>query len=305
MMSSLCHLLTRGFVVLIILSLTFGIVSCKSNKYPGYFTSDTIMVDGNFNDWQDIPTTYYEKKDVLLGICNDETNLYVAVRFKEPMWARSIKMSGFSIWLNNEGKEDKTFGIRYHGGPSMEEMQKLAGTQKMAREDMPEGRPEGMPEGMKERMSEREPDSTRQFAVMNEEWWYKEQYIPTDGSSGPAAGFSYDKGMYTYEFSIPLQSAGENFFAFNSALGGEYAICLKWGEIEMGESGDRPEGGMGGGPPGGGMDGGPPGGGMGGGRPGGGPGGMRGQSDMPEEQEIWLKSVLPASNSSEENSDSD
>ncbi len=273
---------------------------CRTIPYDGNWIEDPIKIDGDFSDWEKIPAQFFEEQNVLMAACNDADNLYLAFRFREPKWAMAIQMTGLTIWLDTKGKKNADFGIRYTGGPGRE---KFDG-QKRDRQNMPAG---NMLDDKMRQMERKMPDSSRQFMVLNSEWWYKEQAIPIDGSRGPSVRYRFENDMYTYEFSIPLASSVEPLFGIGTSPGNILGIGLNWGKMEMG----RPDkgmdrGGIRGGISGGGEDGGFPGG-MGGGFPGGDMGGGGGRpsggmrpnnSDMPEEQKIWIKTSLAAANQS-------
>ena len=188
-------------------------------------------------------------------------------------------MSGLTVWIDADGGKDKIFGLRYTGGPSMEELQQR---QVDSARTMPEG--EGQFPGMdkfRDKMKKRP-----EFAVVDSK---SEQIvpIPKDGSKGPRAEFYSDGGFYNYEFSVPLELFSADFYGLELKPGQKIGIGSIWGGFDRDEM--RKE--MGGGPGGGGMGGGPPpGGGMGGGPPG---GGMRGERpNMPEKQEYWFDITL-------------
>lgn len=278
----------KNFITRLTKALLFLISAClillagcnKTQEVQTHWSSGTIKVDGEITDWNDIPMNYFEESGVGLGLCNDTENLYVLFRFNNAQWARAIRMGGLTLWLNNSGKKNKNFGIRYTGGPPIPDLQKKGGPGGGFRESM-------TPEQQK-RLAEVEMDMADQITVINKKS-NQEITLHPEGSGGPAVCFNSLQDIYAYEFSIPLQKSNVFDCAVNANPGQTICLGLEWGD--MGDR-QRMRQGMGGGkgpPPGGsGMP--PSGGGMGGGPPGGGRGGSRMQ--QPEKQEVWLKTQL-------------
>lgn len=251
------------------------IVGCNTQEVQTQWSTGSVKVDGEITEWGDMPTNYFEDIGVQLGLCNDAGNLYILFRFNNSQWARAIGTGGLTLWLDNSGKKKKDFGIRYTGGPSLPDLQKLGGSGGGFRESM-------TPE-QQQRLADVEKEMADQITVMDKKG-NREITLRPDASGGPAVSFASLQGIYAYEFSIPLEKGD----VFDCAIGANpgQTICLG---LEWGGMGDRQSmrQGEGGGPPGA-MGGGP--GGIGGGRPGGGRGGSRMQP--PEKQELWVKTGL-------------
>lgn len=258
-----------------------AVYGCKGDQELTCSRADgLIKIDGQMADWEGLPTAYFEDQGVVLGMANDDDNLYFIFRCRDEKWARTIRTSGLTLWLDGRGKKGKDFQLKYRGGPKMSEL-------------MPKG--ESAPEGMRDRMMQRDTARTDELTCAVKDR-IVEMPIPLDGSNGPSVAFGIDHGFYVYEFKIPLKESIVRYYGLGAEAGAKITIGANWGKMDMGQRGEmRPGGGMGGGPPGGGMPGGmgggPPGGGMGGGPP----GGMGGERpEMPQEQEIWLKTRLAA-----------
>jgi hypothetical protein len=255
---------------------------CKTQEVPSGWLTEPIQVDGKMTEWSDIPTTYFEDQGIVLGIGNDDKNLFIHFRFKNDTWAQAIRMTGLTLWMDVNGKKNKKVGLQFYEGPSPKEPMAARGDEKFddsSQEQRPEFPDRGKPPEKK--------------FVFFDSSYYVEADIPFGGSKGPAAGYDTSKGFYSYEFSIPLKESGVQFYGLGVQPGQTISLGAEWGDMGMdrgGRGGGPPGGGgMGGGPPGGGggMGGGPPGG-MGGGR--GGPGG--GEKKLSEKQEIWVKTQL-------------
>ena len=256
------------------------LVGCGTQKVEIHWSAEPMQIDGEMTEWGGMPTSYFEDSGVQLGLCNDSENLYILFPFSNQTWARAIRMGGVTLWLDNSGKKNKDFGIRYTGGPSPSEMQKPG----MAGEG---GFQDNLTPEQKERLKKQQESMADQIKIIYKKSG-QEISIPANDSSGPAASFASVQSIYSYEFRLPLQKSGAFDYGIGAQPGQTISLGLEWGDIEMGDRQSmRQQGGGGMGmPPGGG----PPGGGGMGGRPPSGPGGPGMQK--PEKQELWVKTQL-------------
>ncbi len=252
--------------MLILLSLNPG---CKSQKIPGSWTESEIRIDGKIDDWQNIPVMFYEEEGAAVSFCNDSSWLNIQFRTTDPKWARSIKVSGITLYFDTNGKQNKDFFIKYQGGPPMNELMNK------------------LPARMKEKMPHIGSDPITQFScyIKNR---IIEKPIHTDGSEGPAAAYDTSYGFYCYEFRLPLEESTIRYYGLGIEPGKPISIGVEWGAMgDMKNSRpDMNERSIG-------MDGGRGGGRMGGGPRGGGRKSNRGE--MPSKQEVWLQCRLAAS----------
>ncbi len=263
-------------LLLLTLAGPFLLAGCGPQEVQTNWSAEPLKVDGEMTEWPSGSTVYFEDSGVQLGLSNDNQNLYILFRFSNQAWARAIRMGGVTLWLDNSGKKKKDFGIRYTGGPSLSELQKMKASSGG-------GFRETLTPEQQQRLLEMEEATADQIIVIDKKS-NQEITLRADGSGGPAVCFASPQGIYTYEFSIPLEKG--DVFDCGIGVEPEQVICLglEWGGMSKADR-ERMEK-MGGGPPGG-MGGGPPGGigGRGGGR-----GGSRPQA--PEKQELWVKTLL-------------
>ena len=251
----------------------------------------SVEVDGNLDEWQGMPTTFFEKERMVMGVGNDSGFLYLFFRSDNPNTIRIIQTSGISIWLDNKGKKKKDLCYHFRAGPTMDQLRQAGLMDTANFEDRPGDR---QPSMMMGKMS-REGSEIRVI----DKHLDLEQIISIDGTNGPNLRFELKNGFCTYELSIPLQDHLVDYFGFNAKPGQKVGIGAKWGGRP--ENMDyRPSKQMGGGPGDGKMPG------IGGGRSGGtgGVDGMRrgGPGDrmmIPEETEVWIKTVLAESSDNE------
>ncbi len=268
----------RTLFLLIIAGSTL-LAGCKTQEVPTHWSAEPVQVDGEMTGWDGMPTTYFEDLGAQLGLSNDGENLYILFRFNNQTWARAIRMGGVTLWLDSSGKRNKNFGIRYAGGPSLSEFQKM-------RPSGEGGFREALTPEQQQRLSEMEKAGFDQITIIDKKG-NQEMTVSSDGSAGPAACFASPQGTYTYELSIPLKKGDVSHYGIGAEPGQVICLGLEWGGMDEEDRQKMMER-MGGGPPGG-MGGGPPGG-MGGGRGGGPRGG--GRMQPVEEQELWVKTRL-------------
>jgi hypothetical protein len=275
----------KAFLLLTLAGLIL-LAGCGTQEVKTYWSTEAVKIDGEMTEWPSGSTVYFEESGVQLGLRNDNQNLYILFRFNNQAWAQSIRMGGVTMWLDNSGKKKKDLGIRYTGGPSLSELQKM-------RPSSEGGFRESLTPEQEQRLAEMEKATADQITLVDKKS-NQEITMRADGSGGPAACFASPQGTYTYEFSIPLKKGDVFDYGIGAEPGQLICLGLEWGGMGkedrqkmMKGTGDGPPGGMGGGPPGG-MGGGPPGG-M-GGRPKGGPG-----MQQTEEQELWVKTQLASS----------
>ncbi len=79
-----------------------------------------IIVDGDEKDWNN-KTFYLNQQNILLGVRNDEEYLYLFLKIVDRQQIRNIRMAGLTIWLDPNGSDSKSYGIRIPGKPVQRE----------------------------------------------------------------------------------------------------------------------------------------------------------------------------------------
>lgn len=268
------------FVSIIGLAILFG---CKGDKIQNQWVDREIAIDGKYADWEGIPQNILEDQNIVIGTANDDNYFYIMLRMNDERMARRIRMMGVTVWLNKDGKKKKDYGICYTGSTDLH----ISDRPGLRPTDERSTQMEERMEKMRKRLSEKLPRAGRIMIIQGDEKTERDE----SSFDGPAAGSTYEKGVFCYEFKLPISISTE--------LGKRIKLGLELGGMSdedrkamMKEMGGRPGGGMGGRP--GGI----------GGRPGGmgrRPGDMRG-GERPsggfgfEKQEVWLDVVLAKEN---------
>jgi hypothetical protein len=268
----------------LLLAAVLIVLGCKgADKLASHWTSTPIAVDGDATDWDSIPIVYFEEEQTTVGLCNDSANLYLLMRFRDPLMVRVIRMTGLHLYVDNQGGTNERFSLTFRGGPDPERMRAFDSLAPGLRNEQ-----------FQEHMDELREKRGAEFVCEIKDHLY-EKPIPVDGSEGPAAASAISQGLFVYEFRVPLRKSDIRYYGIDASPGLKIGLGARWGD--MGDLPGRPEGGgftggMGGGmqPPDGGIGGGPPGGGGMGGGPAGGR--RRDRPEMPEKQELWIKTTL-------------
>jgi hypothetical protein len=106
---------STAVIVLLISSLPI-LLGCKDSCLQSSWNSDAIHVDGNTQDWENIPRTIFDETNVSVGVCNDAHNLYFLMRVSDRTLKREIERRGVTVWFNADGKKKKIFGLSYRNG---------------------------------------------------------------------------------------------------------------------------------------------------------------------------------------------
>ena len=267
--------------IFIVISLIgFSLISgCGGDKIENQWLDQEIAIDGKYEDWEGINQNILEDLNIVVGMANDETNLYLMFRMNDERMARRIRMMGVIVWLNKDGKKRKDYGICYTGSTDLH----ISDRPGLRPTDERSTQMEERMKKMRERLGENLPRAGRIMIIQGDEKTERDE----SAFEGPAAGSTYENGVFCYEFKLPIP--------ISTDLKKKMKLGLELGSISdedrkamMQELGGRPGGGIGGRP---GDRGGRPGG------MGGRPGGMRGRERPSggfgfEKQEIWFNVLL-------------
>ncbi|MFH1686541.1 MAG: hypothetical protein ABIE70_03360 [bacterium] len=257
-----------GHIPLMVVALAIVIFAagCKGIEIQSSWPIEGIAVDGQVADWDELPATFFEDENIVLGIANDNEYVYLQFRTRDEQYARLMKESGLTIYLDHDGGKSKDFSLHLTAGPEVQ----LPGEMQPRRDR------QGAPRDMDRQTEPRFTCFIRNVIL--------EKDIPLTGEQGPAAAFDTSLGFYCWEVSVPLCPRAVRYYGLDMEPGRQLGLGLIWGDTSQMQRPDRmlddlPDGGLGG-----------RGGGRGRGGPKGGPG--MGGGQMPQKQEIWLKTTL-------------
>ena len=205
---------------------------CRSVKrLPGQWLTLPATADGRLEDFSKKMTSQLFESGMMVGLGNDERNLYV---FFTPDIRRGRRPPGraiLTLWLDEQGGKAQKLGLVHVSGPAGA----VAPPALQAEKPNAAGDPPGTAQNQLLRIIDRRSGS--------------EALISGDGLAGPAVRLASDWGDFSYQLRIPFKGAGD-WPGLDVKPNGVIAIGFSW-KIERQrtrekESRDRLRGGPGG-----------------------------------------------------------
>jgi len=153
----------------------------------------------------------------------------VQLRFRDPMLAHMIRRHNITIWLDNKGKKDRYYRIRYNNGLSLEEVQRLAKSE-VTQSDI------RMPPRFMDQ-SDLEPIELNCYR----EGWRSPRSYALNASEKVAAAFDTSFSFFVYEFRVPL---GDSLTAPDGIDRGDknkWSLGIEMSELQMRMHGGTPD----------------------------------------------------------------
>jgi len=225
----------------------FLICGCNSFKVESIFKTHEIVIDGNDEDWSD--AKYYIKKhDIVFGVMNDNDFLYLCFYPTTSELTRQVLSQGLTLWINNDAKRKKNYGIRFPLG-----MQNLM-NQQMPEENGNQSRKSDRKSGKVDpKMMDRMVKSISKELEIISQGKDQKEVIKFADLNGVEIGIAFEKELFTYELKIPLADNPDFTVSIGAdptskiALGFEVPEPDKEAMKEKDGMGDRPSGGRSGG----------------------------------------------------------
>ncbi len=101
-----------SILCLLVLALTFVGIA-KDKVVSSAWTVAPLNIDGLQNDWTDDVLNSEKKVAVDYAFRNDAENLYVLFIVKNRKYLSTIAATGLNVWLSDEGKKSKKYGINF------------------------------------------------------------------------------------------------------------------------------------------------------------------------------------------------
>lgn len=175
---------------LLILIIWFTMTGC-SQKVDSSWKNIAIEIDGSGKDWLNASMTYNKELKLMYGLVNDDSALYLMLRFNDSQLARMFAVRGVTLWLNDENDKKKKVGIQYKDLTArIQEPGRMSGY----------GR---------SRDSDSRPDISQKSMIPHGSYTLAKDDFPTGISikevQGWEAAAGYQNGIFLYEFKVPLQ----------------------------------------------------------------------------------------------------
>lgn len=188
---------------------TFAFFGCRSSlELRSGWTSQTLKIDGSGAGLNEA-TTNIPGPDVLVGIKNDKDNLYICMITSNRMTQMQMLALGSTVWIDGEGKKNKTFGVRFPVAGL------LQGHRFPARENQ-------------EDLNRLIDVAQRQFEIIGSQT-DEIRRIPVQEGKGVEARLGYANETLMCELKVPLQKSDAHPYAVNSEPAKTISIGLETG----------------------------------------------------------------------------
>ena len=185
-------------VLLAFILASSSLAGCQKLSLNSYPCPNAMTVDGSDSDWPDSAFHYFEKKDVSIGFCHNDSFLFAALKSTNQEIVPQV-MQGFTVWFQARDGSAPKMGIHF-----------------------PMGRPQMGP-GMMEHPGKTEPEPGKpNMAMIPQDF---EVLVPSKAlkqrilfglaaSYGLGAKVSLDgSGKFIYELKVPLVQSDNHLFA--------------------------------------------------------------------------------------------
>ncbi len=167
---------------------------------------ELIVVDAQLNEWGGKLKTLSSQDGLLVGVQNDDNHLYLSLSTRNAASIGSIMRAGLIIWVDPAGGKEKTFGIRFPLGLSMDE----TGERRLG---------EG---AAADRV--RIERSTQEVEIIGADGQVIRRH--KDSIPGIAAAVEADRGVLTYEIQVPLAHTDGVLYAIGTKPGQEIGVGI-------------------------------------------------------------------------------
>lgn len=97
--------------ILILMLISFSTVSMAATDVLQFKTG--VEIDGINKEWASPLPEYHKKTGINYSVSNDLKNIYLIVRISDEKIIRQVTKNGLEIWIDKDGKKNKTSGISY------------------------------------------------------------------------------------------------------------------------------------------------------------------------------------------------
>jgi hypothetical protein len=107
---------TRRSIILIAALAVLTVAAPAAVKViQSLWAPEPLAIDGKADEWAPDTLTLEKSVAVSYAFKNDDKNLYLFFHFNDAKkYMSSIEQSGFSLWVNPEGKERKVYGLKFY-----------------------------------------------------------------------------------------------------------------------------------------------------------------------------------------------
>ncbi len=224
----------RAILLACIALLVIWIAGCGSLEMKSHWRTQPVEIDGRSTEWQNVLTRIGDKQ-VMVGLLNDSSDLYVCLVTDDRGLQRQIMFRGLTLWFDRQGGEDKKFGIRYPLGMQGSPLQ----TPGFISAQVPE---QNMDDSSRDRFAVESNELEMLGPAENEH-----HRLSTADLKDVAVKATMTAGTLVYELKMPLKDNRSDPYAIGTQAGSVVGVGLETGErIERRGGGPGREGSEGG-----------------------------------------------------------
>jgi hypothetical protein len=205
-------------LVFIISSFSIFLAGCATIELASNWRADAVAIDGRMNEWND-KTVLIDNGKLLMGIQNDSNFVYLMLSTNDRFLGRKLMSQGLTVWFDQKGGKDKTFGIRF---PIGYRSAGITPPDEDQREAMPAdmGRSAGL---------------IRELEILGP-GKENHQRMAILAAGGIDAKVSFSPGSFVYELKVPFPDNNRYPFSIRAQSGTSIGLGLETPEIS-----DRPD----------------------------------------------------------------
>ena len=186
-----------------------SITGCSSTQQlTSKWIENPVQIDGSLRDWSD-STAFAEKDGIRYAAMNDGDYLYLCLLSSKAGLGRQILFRGMTVWIDPNGGDKKTIGIRFPiGGGGM-------GRSEMA--TRPQTDEQGQPEVRPDDLARQTPSEFEYVGPGEND----RQRVSRLQGQGVEMHLTATVDRFLYELKIPLQYSSQHPYLGGVARGSE------------------------------------------------------------------------------------
>jgi hypothetical protein len=100
--------------ILALLAMTLPLVAKDKVLVESRWTSAPVKIDGAKTEWDEDALVEDKDLEISYGFKNDPNFLYLLLVFNSPKSVSTIDGTGLTLWINAEGNDKKTYGLKFY-----------------------------------------------------------------------------------------------------------------------------------------------------------------------------------------------
>lgn len=209
-----------SIVIFLFVIITAGCGSVKETT--SIWNNNGIKIDGDISDWQNSLVSIPDKK-FAVGFKNDDKFLYVSLITDDRMKIMQMLRNGFITWFTPDGKNDKTFGVKF---PMSNKDMKDEQLNNINRENFLLDNRDNMEKQLTKLIIQQ-----KELEIINKEK-FPLSLMPLANKEGIRAKLGYTENNFVYELQVPLKTDENYTYQIDTTPGGKVNIRFETEQID-------------------------------------------------------------------------